>query len=458
MNIRLLLNPARAIPSQYMAEFTEKWIQLIRSRVQLFCALAIGVNVLASSLSFIFYPEEFNPREIPLWILILAGAGIVLYINRKTRTITSAKLVAYAFTILLLIIIKKSLIIYHDQAEMAGPIYMYILFLVAFTIPWTPLEILPITGMHLLSFGMIFLYFRTHFEGVAEFGFDMRMLYDGIIFLSIGFMFCFVVRAKEMARDVENFLLFKETEEQKKQMQKELELATRVHNTLIPKSLSTDKVDIAVTYLPMQYIGGDYTKFHFLSDDKLMFIICDVTGHGVSAALLVNRFHAEFERLAKEGKSPGVLLQELNNFIVEDFEGTNMFLSAFCCLLDFSAKKLVYSNHGHPPQYIYRVTESQIQYLEPQASLMGIFPGNDGVHQHDTPFENGDRILLFTDGVVEARTSAGELFGAERLESFISEKSSLAVDLFNKELIEALNTFKNGPFEDDVLVVNVKVK
>ena len=107
------------------------------------------------------------------------------------------------------------------------------------------------------------------------------------------------------------------------------------------------------TYLPVYYIGGDYTKFNFLEKDKLIFIITDVTGHGVPAALLVNRIHSEYERLAKEGYSPGELLRELNKFIEEDFGSSGMYLSAFCGLLDFKKMKLTYSNYGHPSQLLF---------------------------------------------------------------------------------------------------------
>jgi len=241
-------------------------------------------------------------------------------------------------------------------------------------------------------------------------------------------------------------------------MHKELELATRVHKTLIPKSLSTDLVDIAVMYLPMYYIGGDYAKFHFVDKDRLIFIICDVTGHGVSAALLVNRVHTEFESLAREAKEPGTLLKELNNFIIKDFGGIDMYLSAFCGLLDFKTGRLIYSNYGHPAQYIYRVRELDIQRLESQTSLLGLPFPDDGLYQSQIKFNKGDQLLLFTDGLIEASNGHGEKYGKEKIESFIKQNCNAGPDLFNQKLLEELNTFKDEGFKDDIFLLSVKIK
>lgn len=453
-----IFNPFASIPQKYSNEFTIKQIDLIKNRVRLFCFLALGINFLASVLTFLFYPKEFNTKEIPLWVIMLIGMAIMLFINKKIRTIRAAKLNAYIFTALLLLLLIKTCMIYYQQAEYSAPIFLFVLFLVAFTIPWTPVDLIPITILHIAAYTLLFLYFRRYLQGLTQFGTDIHTFFDGILFLLTGFVLCFVVRIKETDRDIENFLLLKEVEKKNEQFKQELEIATRVHNTLIPGSVSSDLVDIAVTYLPMQYIGGDYTKFHFIDSSKLIFIICDVTGHGVSAALLVNRLHTEFERLAKEGKTPGVLLKELNDFIVEDFEGTNMFLSAFCCLLDFEKKVLIYSNHGHPPQYIYKITDSSIKELEPQACLMGIFHTDNGVHRQELHFEKGDRILLFTDGVVETKNKEKELYGSKRLEQFILNNNNQPVELFNRALLAELDLFKEGPFDDDVLILSVRIK
>ncbi len=243
-------------------------------------------------------------------------------------------------------------------------------------------------------------------------------------------------------------------------MQKELELATRVHSRLIPHSASTRLADIAVTYVPMYYMGGDYARFHFVDKNKLIFIICDVTGHGVSAALLVNAFNTEFERLAKDGKPPGALLKEMDRFIVRDFAEINMYLTAFCGLLDYShfSRKFIYSSYGHPPQYIYRTAHSAIEKISAQTSFLGLPIEDANIYQNEMHFSKKDQILLFTDGVTEAKDIKGEEYGGERLESFIRKNNSLKAELFNQALLNELNLFARNKLRDDLFILNIKTK
>jgi sigma-B regulation protein RsbU (phosphoserine phosphatase) len=208
----------------------------------------------------------------------------------------------------------------------------------------------------------------------------------------------------------------------------------------------------------MYYIGGDYAKFQFVDNDRLIFVIADVTGHGVSAALMVNRLHTEVELLIREGRSPGALLNELNDLIMKQFSGINIFLSAFAGLLDFKNMQLAYSNHGHPAQYIYHIRKSTVTRLSSQTTLLGL-PNSEGkTYEHLLDFDKGDKILLFTDGVIEAKNKTAEPYGAERLERFIAENYTLGVEEFNQQLLNNLSNFKQGNFQDDIFILNIHAK
>ena len=126
--------------------------------------------------------------------------------------------------------------------------------------------------------------------------------------------------------------------------------------------------------------GGDYARFQFINKNKLIFIICGVTGRGVSAALLVNAFNTEFERLAREGKTPGVL------------------------------------------------------------------------------FKKEDQILLFTDGVIEAKGIDGKEYGDDRQEDFNRQNNNLKAEAFNQGLLKELNSFTGNKLNDDVFILNIKTK
>ncbi len=444
------------VPPQYAAEFIKDHILFIKSRVRLLCALSIGLYFFSSLVGIILEPQEFEPLEIVLGIVLVIGGMMLLYINQRIKTYRGARLSAYLLTALLLTLLVKVGINYSDGTILSMAIFMFTLFLVTMTIPWTPAEIVIVWLMHLIAFSTEFVIVKA--LPSAEVALKLNHYLDGAIFLTMAAVLCMIVRKKDIMRVLDNFVLLKKVQEKNDQMDKELQWATRVHKTIISPSMSNDEIEMAVNYLPVYYIGGDYVKYEFLDKEKVIFIISDVTGHGVPAALLVNRVHAEFERLAKEGKEPGTLLKELNDFIKEDFEGSDMFLSAFCGLLDFYKMKMLYSNYGHPTQYLYSKSGSEVIGLPSQATLLGVPMDDDKVHQKSVKFDKGDKILLFTDGVTEATNSKGDEFGKERVERFLSENHAFPAEEFNHKLLHELNTFKDGKFKDDVCLLSINIK
>jgi serine phosphatase RsbU (regulator of sigma subunit) len=448
-----------AIPTEYADEFRAQRIEFTRSRVKLFVFLSVGMYFFVTFIDlFLFNPLEFRSEEVYLWVVLAAGAAAILRFNSAVRTLRGAHLASYAFITLLLVILTKVCIIYADYALLTYSLYMFMLFLVSVVLPLSALDVLFVSLMHAAAYGFYFAFMTGIRPDMLVVPFTQRDFNDGMTFIAMAAVLCFIIRRKETARDIENFALLKAVESKNKRMEDELAFARRIHQTLIPKSISTDLADIAVMCLPMRQIGGDYTRFHFVEGERLVFIISDITGHGVPAALLVNRLHTEFERLAKDGKHPGELLKELDSFIRHDFEDTSMYLSAFCGMLEFKTGKFLYSNYGHPSQYIYRVTRSDIESLKSQTTLLGVPLKEDRMYQHSIEFEPGDMILLFTDGVIEVRNASGSEFGTENLEAFIRSRHALSVNDFNRELLDELTSFKIGDFRDDISILSIKIK
>ncbi len=453
-----MANILKKIPQAHQNEFKEVQASLIRSRVRLFCAMAIGIYIFVSAVSIVLFPQQFKVQEVSAAIFLLLGGAVILFFNQKTRTLKDAKLNAYLFTVLLLVVVTRIIIIYHEDADLSSAVYTFVLFLVSFTIPWLPVEIALIALLSVIAYSFSFFYISEYLPQNSKMCFDFESYFEGFILIATAFFMSFVIRGKDMAREVENFVLLKEVEAKNETMRRELELATKVHKTLIPRSISTDVVEIAALYLPAYYLGGDYAGVHFIDKKKLIFIICDVTGHGVSAALLVNRLHAEFEQLAQDGKEPGRLLNELNDFIVKDFDGMNMYLSAFCGMLDFEKMRFIYSNHGHPTQYLYRVSESEIIFFRSEAALLGIPIGDKNIHQHEIRFDRKDKVVLFTDGVIETMNKKREEYGIGRLEDFIRRNHAMQPDLFNHGLLQELSAFKSEDFKDDIFLLTMEIK
>ncbi len=442
-----------------MEEYISESIRFIKNRVGLFCSLTFSMYFLSILLWSILYPQEFSAAELVAGLILIFGGAVVLMYNAKAKNLFNVKLNAYLFTALLLILLAELGVIYEDTAEVSSATFVFTLFLVSVTIPWKPIEVILVSILHIIAYSVSFFYLQ-HIHSDEAFIFSDRHYVDGFIFILMAVFLCWVIRRHEMERDIENFVLLKKITEKNDQMRKELEWATRVHKTIIPGSASNKNIDIAVTYLPVYYIGGDYARYDFLDHERMIFLISDVTGHGVPAALLVNRIHAEFQRFAKDGKMPGELMNELNDFIKEDFEGADMYLTAFCGMIDFKKMTLHYSNWGHPPQYIYRAKEKDILTLPSQTCMLGVPLEDDDVNVYEgiIKVDTGDKILLYTDGITETVNSGSEDFGETRLMDFFSGHQELTVQAFNDELLKELNSFKYKSFKDDICLMTMGIK
>ncbi|MCF7916737.1 MAG: serine/threonine-protein phosphatase [Candidatus Omnitrophica bacterium] len=446
----------KEILDQYLSEFLRQQSLLVKKRVRLLCLLTIVLYTCISLVGLFLFPEEFNLSEIPVWIILVLGSALIIYLNFKAKSLKIVKLAAYLFVIFFLLILTKINLIYYQYLDTAASLYLLVLFFICFVIPWNSLEVIFIAMLHFFAYSYLAFYAKNYIpqsEILRSYWF-----FDGLLLLAVGFILCFVIRRKETQREVENFNLLKEVEDKNAQMEKELELATKVHARLIPHSINTEKAQIAATYIPAYYMGGDYGRFNFSSKNKLTFIICDVTGHGVSAALLVNALHREFEKLVKEDKEPGLILAELDNFIRQDFAHTNMYLSAFCGQLNYKSMNFIYSNYGHPPQYIYKKADSKIERIASQTGWLGLPVKDKNIYQNQMLFNKGDQILLFTDGVVEAKSKAGQFYGSQRLEEFLRKNESLDPEIFNQQLLFDINSFTNNNLEDDIFIFNILIK
>jgi sigma-B regulation protein RsbU (phosphoserine phosphatase) len=168
--------------------------------------------------------------------------------------------------------------------------------------------------------------------------------------------------------------------------------------------------------------------------------------------------HAEFERLIREVPDPPVLLKNLNRFIAHDFEGTNMYLSAFCGLVNFKQRSFSFSNYGHPPQYLYRVSSGDVLSLPAHTSFLGILFDENEYHEGHADFKPGDNFLLFTDGVLETVNKSGEFYGEVRLRDFMQKNSGISANAFNDKLVAELRDYGVNGFNDDIFILNVKTK
>jgi serine phosphatase RsbU (regulator of sigma subunit) len=450
----------RKILFPYIKEYDEAKTGIMRSRLRLFCGLTIGLFIGVGILGFVVDPVSYDNREIFIDIFLVAAALLAISVSRPAATLLQAKIAAWIFSLSVIAALTALFMIYPYYIMQSSEIFALSVFLISFIMPWEVYEV-ALTG---LSFA---LGYSATFAWVAKFApmAEEPILrpggyVDGLIFLAVSIIICAVIRERDEAREKENFRLLTELEEKNEQMRMELALARDIHKTLIPRSTKTERSDIAITYIPLSTVGGDYATFHTTRDGSLFFLIGDVTGHGVPAALLVNRIYGEVESLVNKNPEPGPLMKELDSFVQEHFRQTNMYFSVCSGLVDFSKKVLYYSNYGHPPQILHRHGDNNIRLLESQTYFLGIDVEGPSskIFEGKLDFGCGDRIVLFTDGLTETKGEEDELFGMKRLEDFVKIRAGETPAVFNNSLIEALNKFRIGPVTDDMFLVTIDIK
>lgn len=249
-------------------------------------------------------------------------------------------------------------------------------------------------------------------------------------------------------------------------MAREIQLALLPGETLsFPSGAGPDVATLrfARLYRPAQTVGGDFTHVVDLPDGSVGIFIADVMGHGVRSALVTTMLRALVEEIGSSGTDPGRFLTELNRSLTSILSqtGDTMFATAFYLIVDAEAGRLRYSRAGHPCPVIYQPRSGVTRLLECRRPHAG--PGlcvlkTATYGTAECELDGDDRILLFTDGLIEAADPGGEIFGERRLQDAVAKHAALDVAALVEALCAEAAAFSQGaPFEDDVCVVALDV-
>jgi len=238
--------------------------------------------------------------------------------------------------------------------------------------------------------------------------------------------------------------------------EREREDVEAVQRGFLPKEIPQRAgFEISGAWLPARNVGGDYFDVHAFSEDKLGMSIADVSGKGMSAALLMSNLQAALKATASEQAPPEELCGKVNRIICDNIS-RDRFITAFYGLLDSTCNRLVFTNAGHNSPFLAHRDGSFMRLGEGGVPL-GLF--------HDWKYERGevqlaagDRLVLFTDGVTEVSGASGEEFGEERLAAVLLENRHLSARELQKKILAEVDKFSGGRFEDDATLVVVAVK
>lgn len=218
---------------------------------------------------------------------------------------------------------------------------------------------------------------------------------------------------------IENAVLHQQALEQES-LREQLRIAGDIQRGLLPASAPAVKgVTLSAWTLPCDDTGGDYYDFFHLDEQRLGFVVGDVTGHGIGAALMATSVRAFLRTLVQSTNDLCELFERLNNLAEADFTDSK-FVTLFLAIYHAQERTLTYASAGHrPPLIIYRHAQDTFEYLKSTGPPLGLFPDIAYEQQVTAPLAVGDVVLLLTDGVVEAFSETQEFFGEERLLSLI---------------------------------------
>jgi sigma-B regulation protein RsbU (phosphoserine phosphatase) len=250
---------------------------------------------------------------------------------------------------------------------------------------------------------------------------------------------------------------------ERERMQQSLNLAREVQLNLLPKSnLKANGFDIAGKSTYCDETGGDYYDFISIKDadkQKIGVAIGDVSGHGISSALLMATVRSSLRLRASLPGSLANILSDVNCQLVQDVEESGQFMTMFFLALDTESRQLEWARAGHDPAIIYDPGSDSFNEL----SGSGIALGVDGEWIYEdnkkTDFSKGQIIFLGTDGVWEVRNQKGEMLGKEPVLNTIRQNSSSDATHINDAIFTTLDKFIGGmKIEDDITSVVIKMQ
>lgn len=211
----------------------------------------------------------------------------------------------------------------------------------------------------------------------------------------------------------------------------------------------------AVHYAPLDHLGGDYYDFATPAPDRLGFLIADASGHSIPAAFVAVMARFAFASAAAEFVSPGAVLGVMNKKLADLAD--DRFVTAFYAVADRVTGRVTYAAAGHPPPVHYRAAAANVVPLSASGFLLGVTP--DEVYaEKEVTLMRGDKVVFYTDGVVEARNEIGEMFGTPRLTQAVQEAGPGSADAVLAGVLTSLRGFcGTTPFTDDVTLAVVEV-
>jgi len=242
-------------------------------------------------------------------------------------------------------------------------------------------------------------------------------------------------------------------------LRQELTVARRIQESILHRSFPAfperSDIDIHAEMIPARTVGGDFYDFFFIDPDRLGFVIGDVSGKGVPAALFMAVSKTLLKATAMTGLPPEQCLEQANRVLHLE-SPTSMFVSVFYGVLDTRTGEVSYSNGGHNAPYIVR-RDGRVDHTDPIGGPVLAMLVDSKYDFGQTVLDPGDAIFMFTDGVTEARNFDDQEFSESALEQFLGQTHSLPLGDITRQVIDEIQRFAgDAPQADDITVLTLR--
>ena len=263
--------------------------------------------------------------------------------------------------------------------------------------------------------------------------------------------------AQQTALAIQSDMLQQEMAERER-LERELQLAHEIQRTFMPdQSPSLPDWELAFAWQAARQVAGDFYDFFELPGQRLGLVIADVADKGMPAALFMALTRTLMRAAALEEMSPAAALARVNDLLVPDAQG-GMFVTLFYTVISLETGELVYANAGHNPPLLLRSGTGKLERLVKGGMALGVLEGTQ-LEEHAVFLEPDDCLILYTDGITEAFSPEGEMYGEERLQTSAWAADGRSAQAILDAIDESANAFTGDvPLSDDRTLVVLRRK
>ncbi|HPQ80586.1 MAG TPA: SpoIIE family protein phosphatase [bacterium] len=241
-------------------------------------------------------------------------------------------------------------------------------------------------------------------------------------------------------------------------LRQQLEVARQIQYKLLPSGPpSIEGLDVAGRLVTAERVGGDYYDSFLTHAKRASFVVADVSGHSIGAALIMAAFRAAMRAQMDADYSPAMLVQRINSILHDDLFQSEQFISMVYLQYVRSRQLIQYCAAGHPPPIVWRSSMNCFEEIGTGDGLLGI-EARGVFHERQMVVSKGDVVLLYTDGITEAANREGERFGHKRLLGVLGDAVVGSARQIVDVVVESTQAFVDPlPLSDDVTAMAIKV-